>query len=131
MLKLTFSFVVGFVILCAISLLSQFLFYHFSIPIPPALIGILLLLILLVLLKKVPRAISNAARPMLSHMALFLIPAMVSVLLYMEVFAEQALALLLAIVVSTALSLALTLWAGHKLLSRVERKLEDRANHGR
>jgi holin-like protein len=115
----------GLIALTVIYLLAVFLFHAFSLPVPPALIGILILLVLLIILKKVPLSINIVTRPLLAHMGLFLLPPMISVLLFVDVFRQHALVLLLAIVASTALSLALVFYFSQRILKRLELKLQE------
>ena len=110
----------GFASLAFIYLVSLILFYYFAIPLPPALIGIFLLLVFLIVRRRVPVSINQSARPMLAHMGLFLLPALISVLLYADLFAQHYLALIVAVGFSTAVSLGITLWFSQKILSRVK-----------
>ncbi|MDT0628960.1 CidA/LrgA family protein [Alteromonas sp. W364] len=115
----------GFLVLTFIYLFAVFLFHALSLPVPPALIGILILFLLLLVLKKVPLSVTTAARPLLAHMGLFLLPPMISVLLFLDVFNQHAVVLLLAIVGSTVLSLVCAFFLSQKILKRVELKLKQ------
>lgn len=117
--------VVGFLILSFIYLFAVFLFHSLSLPVPPALIGILLLLAGLLILKRVPLSINIAARPLLAHMGLFLLPPLVTVLLFLDVFSQHVLVLLLAIVGSTVVSLACAFYLSRRILKRLELKLKQ------
>lgn len=111
--------IIGFTVLCYIYLISLFSFHYFSIPLPPALIGIFILLIFLLTLGRVPAAITQSARPLLANMGLFLLPALISVLLYGDLFAKYYAALIVAILLSTLVSLGITLWLSQRILSGV------------
>jgi holin-like protein len=110
----------GFASLALIYLVSLFLFYYLAIPLPPALIGIFLLLLVLIMRRSVPVSINISARPMLAYMGLFLLPALISVLLYVDLFTKHYLALIVAVGFSTVVSLGITLWFSQKILSRVK-----------
>jgi holin-like protein len=114
----------GFVSLSCIYLFSLFLFHYFAIPLPPALIGIFMLLILLIMLKRVPACIGQTAGQMLSYMGLFLLPALISVLLYGDVFAQHYVSLIAAVGLSTVASLGITLWLSQRVLSRVKANIQ-------
>lgn len=111
---------IGFALLSCIYLVSVVLVHYFSIPLPPALIGIFILLVLLLGHRSVPTFVTISARPMLAHMGLFLLPALISVLLYADLFAQYYMALSVAIVFSTILSLGITLWLSQRILSNVK-----------
>jgi holin-like protein len=110
----------GFALLCCIYFISLFLFHYFTIPLPPALIGIFILLLLFLLLGGVPAAITQSARPLLAHMGLFLLPALISVLLYGDLFEQYYVALIIAVLLSTLVSLGITLWLSQHILSGVK-----------
>jgi holin-like protein len=112
--------IVGFTVLCCIYFISLFCFHYFSIPLPPALIGIFILLIFLLSQRKVPTVITQSARPLLAHMALFLLPALISVLLYRDLFMQYYIALISAVLLSTIVSLVITLWLSQRILSGVK-----------
>ncbi len=124
MIKNSVRGIVGFAAIFCIYLISLFAFHYFTIPLPPALIGIFILLILLLTLRKVPVAIMQSARPLLAHMGLFLLPALISVLLYGDLFAKYYVALVIAILLSTLVSLGITLWVSQRLLSGVKRAVK-------
>jgi holin-like protein len=120
MIKSSVRGICGFAVLCCIYLISLFLFHSFAIPLPPALIGIFILLILFLLLRRVPVAITQSARPLLAHMGLFLLPALISVLLYGDLFKQYYVALMIAVLLSTLVSLGITLWLSQRILSGVK-----------
>ncbi|MFT5899874.1 MAG: holin-like protein [Glaciecola sp.] len=110
----------GFAVLISIFFLALFLFHYLALPLPPALIGIVILFFALLLCRRVPSFITIAARPLLVHMGLFLLPAMISLMLFLDVFSTYFIALMSAILFSTLLSLALTLWLSQRILYRVK-----------
>jgi len=120
MIKGSVRGIFGFVALCCIYFISLFCFYYFAIPLPPALIGIFILLLLLLLLRRVPVGITQSARPLLAHMGLFLLPALISVLLYGDLFAQYYAALIIAVLLSTLASLGITLWLSQRILAGVK-----------
>ena len=113
--------ILGFAVIFCIYLISLFSFHYFTIPLPPALIGIFILLILLLMLCRVPVAITRSARPLLAHMGLFLLPALISVLLYGDLFTKYYAALFIAVLLSTLVSLGITLWLSQRILLGVKR----------
>ncbi len=113
--------ILGFAVIFCIYLISLFSFHYFTIPLPPALIGIFILLMLLLMLRRVPVAITQSARPLLAHMGLFLLPALISVLLYGDLFTKYYAALFIAVLLSTLVSLGITLWLSQRILLGVKR----------
>jgi holin-like protein len=76
--------------------------------IPGPVIGMILLLAFLVWKKKIAPTISIAADGLLAHLAIFFIPAAVGVMLYARELSSAGVAWLLAIILSTAVSMAIT-----------------------
>ncbi len=76
--------------------------------IPGPVIGMILLLVFLIVKKKIAPSISTAADGLLAHLAIFFIPAAVGVMLYVSELASAGAAWLLAILLSTAASMAIT-----------------------
>ena len=76
--------------------------------IPGPVIGMILLLAFLVWKKKIAPSISVAADGLLAHLAIFFIPAAVGVMLYARELSSAGVAWLLAIILSTAVSMAIT-----------------------
>ncbi|MFT6269575.1 MAG: holin-like protein [Alphaproteobacteria bacterium] len=95
---------------------AEYLLLQFEINIPPALLGIAVLFCALLLFKHVPKAISTAADPLLAHMSLFFIPAIVAIVNFFDLITAFSLALFLSIVVSTLFSLAITAWISQRLM---------------
>jgi holin-like protein len=109
----------GFAVIFCVYLVSLFSFHYFTIALPPALVGIFILLISLLTLGRVPAVITQSARPLLAHMGLFLLPALISVLLYGDLFVKYYAALIVAILLSTLVSLGITLWLSQRILAGV------------
>jgi holin-like protein len=101
-----------------IFIVCQYFTVLFQLRLPPALLGIGVLLLFLLLLRHVPGFVEFGARPMLSHMVLFLIPAIVGIVAHLALIIEFPLVLIIAIVGTTVLSLLITAWLGQKLMSK-------------
>jgi holin-like protein len=107
-------------LLTATFLFSSHALTYFDLSFPPALLGIGIALLVLIVLQKVPKPIQVVAQPLLSHMVLFFIPAIVGIVAYVSLIIEFPLALLMAIVASTVVSLLITAWLSQKLLGKAE-----------
>ena len=110
------QFLLGLVLLIGIFILSEHLILYFHLDFPPALLGIGIALLALILLKRVPAPIQVVTQPLLTHMVLFFIPAIVGIVAYFSLIIEFPVALFMAIVVSTFVSLLLTAWLSQYLL---------------
>jgi holin-like protein len=69
--------------------------------VPGPVVGMVLLFTFLVVRKNPPLSLTQAADGLLSHLAIFYIPAAVGVMLYAKPLAEQGVAWIAAILVST------------------------------
>lgn len=87
-----------------------------SLPLPAPLIGLLLLLVLLFISPRIEHAVALSSAPLLKHMTLFFVPAVLGVSLYWSDIQEHLFSLTLAIVGITALCLGITAWAASKIL---------------
>jgi holin-like protein len=106
----------GLSVLVGIFLFSQFVIRQFNLSFPPALMGIGILFLGLILVRRVPKPLALGARPILQHMVVFFIPAIVGIVSYVDLIIAFPLALVLSIVVSTVVSLFITSWLSAKLL---------------
>ncbi|QJR81708.1 CidA/LrgA family protein [Alteromonas pelagimontana] len=96
--------------------LGEFLVAWFGIAIPGALMGLLLLLLFLTLRKRTPLPLTTASRPLLKHMVLLFVPAVLGVGLYRDEIAQNLFAVVGAIVITTTVSLGLTAWVAQRVL---------------
>ena len=99
---------------------SDYLLTIFDVAIPAGLFGILVLFLWFVVLRCVASPIKMAAQPLLSHMSLFFLPAIVGIVNYTDLLATHALALILAIVVATLLSLLITALISQWLFNKMD-----------
>lgn len=83
-------------------------------PVPGPVIGLVALLAFLVWRQRRGKAewapLAQAADGLLAHLSIFFVPAAVGVMLYWEPLAREGLAWVVAIVASTAASIAVTAW---------------------
>jgi holin-like protein len=100
--------------------LGVFVAHYTSVPIPGSLVGLLALLGVLFAFPLLERHVASFAMAPLKHMSLLFVPAVLGVTLYWNDIVNNALALFVAIVVTTALSLGVTAWSAQWLLSKKE-----------
>ncbi|WP_414830001.1 CidA/LrgA family protein [Alteromonas sp. H39] len=90
----------------------------FDFPLPSALTGLLLLLVFLVIRGEPSQSITVAVSPLLKHMSLLFVPAVLGVGLYWDDVVQHSAALIGAIFVSTIVALGLAGVAAEKILSK-------------
>ena len=98
----------GLLVLVACFAAGQALVSVFAIPLPSALVGLGLMFSVFLVLGKVPTSVRLASRILLTHMSIFFIPATLGAVFYADQLAEHGLALLIALVATTLLSLGIT-----------------------
>jgi holin-like protein len=96
----------------------------FALPLPGPVFGMGLLFCALLLRggqgkQKIPAPLANVADSLLGHLSLLFVPAAVGLMNYFDLLAANAVTLTLAVVVSTALTMAATA-ATFRLLSRLD-----------
>jgi holin-like protein len=110
----------GFAILLALQFVGEMISRGSGIPIPGSVIGMVLLLTALGsgLLKA--QWVEEAVELLLSHLALFFIPAGVGVMVHMDLIRREWLPISVAMVVSTFAVMAVTGWVEARLNNRKE-----------
>lgn len=109
----------GLAILLVFQSLGEVCVRATGLTVPGPVVGMVLLFVFLVLRKSPPGSLTQAADGLLSHLAIFYIPAAVGVMLYAQPLAEQGIAWIAAILVSTLgamllPALLLKRWLGNK-----------------
>ena len=99
--------VIGFLMLVGLQLLGDFISELFNLPIPGAIIGMVLLLVILVFrkAKDVPSDIAVTADGLIKYIGLLFVPAGAGVSLYLGLIADQWVMILTASFLSTAFTL--------------------------
>jgi holin-like protein len=92
----------------------------FSLPVPPALIGMGLLFFILVTGRFKPTYLERSSSFFIRHLILLLLPAIVGVVQYKSVLEQEGWKLVLIIVCSTVVVLVSTAW-----MTRLFKKKED------
>ncbi len=106
----------GWLIIVACYLVGEFLVLVTDAPVPGALIGLIILLAGLLLQQRPVVAVSRGAQPMLSHMSVLFVPAVIGVGLFWDTVTANALGIVLALLVTTVISLGFTAWIAQLLL---------------
>ncbi len=98
----------GFAILILLQVVGEVLSRAFSIPVPGNVLGMALLLSALWVGLIRLEWVEEAAELLLSHLALFFVPAGVGVMVYFDLIASQWVPIVVATVVSTFVVMAVT-----------------------
>jgi holin-like protein len=105
-IKNTYLTLLGFSLLFLYLLLGQWL--SSIIPLPVAIIGLIICASVCFILKKVPVSLELASNLLLKNMALFFIPYVVTITLYWPQFKEYWLVCFIALLLSTLVTLVIT-----------------------
>lgn len=97
-------------LLLTCQLIGEVLVLWTGLPVPGPVVGMLLPFIGLVLRGGVPEGLGNTSEGLLAHLSLLFVPAGVGVMLHLAMLRDHWLAISLALVLSTVLTLALTGW---------------------
>ena len=98
-------FVSGLAILLAFQVLGEFLATLMKLPAPGPVVGMVLLFFTLFLMGEVPKRLEQVSVSLIGHLSLFFVPAGVGTILYLDLLKREWWAILIAIVVTTLLSL--------------------------
>ncbi|MBS9405051.1 CidA/LrgA family protein [Halomonas sp. TRM85114] len=100
----------GFLWLVGFLLLGQALVWSLRLPVSPGVVGMLAMTLWLILRGRVSEDIQAASQPLIAVLAMLIMPGVVGVFFIAEAFAGQWLAVGVALVLGTLLSVATTLW---------------------
>ncbi len=97
--------VAGFLVLLCCQLLGELIVYGLNIPVPGAVVGMVLLLIGLMLRGEVASGLRTSSEGLLSILPMMLVPAGVGLMVHFELIAAGWVAILSALVMSTFVTL--------------------------
>lgn len=116
---------VGALLVFAAYYLGLFVVNALALPIPGPLMGLLLLLGVFFIFPKLEVHTARFVSLPLKHMSLFFVPAVLGVSIYWSDIQANALAIAIAIIATTSLSLGLTAWFSQKLFRSKKNKSSD------
>ena len=105
----------GMAILLLLQFVGEVSVKWLDVPIPGNVAGMVILLILLLSGLIKVEWVESAADLLLSHLALFFVPAGVGVMVYFDLIASQWLPIIVSMVLSTFVVMAVTGWVEQKL----------------
>jgi putative effector of murein hydrolase LrgA (UPF0299 family) len=116
------TIVSSFAVLLTFQCVGELIAYVTRIPIPGPVIGMVLFLGVLSASPAFAQRVEYVSRGLLSHLSLLFVPAGVGVMALAGEMKGQLIAISLAIVISTILSIAVTAMVAGRLMARLERK---------
>lgn len=108
----------GLTLLLICQLIGEVLARVLHLPVPGPVLGLLLLLVILLRLDDAPASVRRAAESLLQHLALFYVPAGVGLIVHAARIAEDGRNIAIVLILSSAVTLAVTAWCFNYLLRR-------------
>ena len=106
----------GWLVIVSCYLVGEFIVLVLDVPLPGALVGLLLLLGALLLRQRPAVTVSRGAQPLLTHMSVLFVPAVIGVGLFWDEVRANALGIVLALVATTIVALGFTAWLAQRVL---------------
>lgn len=119
--------IAAFAVLLLFQLAGEILVQLSGVPVPGPVLGMVLLFVALLLRGSVPRVLRVTGQTLLEHLSLLFIPAGVGILLHIQRVADEWFAILVALLLSTLLSLAVTALIMAAVIRFIKR---GKAGHG-
>lgn len=117
---------IGLLLLLLCQLLGEWLVLALGLPVPGPVMGMVLMLAGLIIKRDVPELIRQPAEGLLRHLALLFVPAGVGLMVHAELIAAEWLIILVALVVSTVVTIGVTAL----VLKRLSRRIDLGATEG-
>ncbi|MBF5007108.1 CidA/LrgA family protein [Diaphorobacter caeni] len=108
----------GFAILATMLFAGATLGRWLALPVPPAIVGMMLLLLALGCSGRLAHVVESASLPLLKHMMLFFIPTVAGVMEQFQILRSGWLPFMVASIAGAALTLAVTAFTLQMLLKR-------------
>lgn len=98
----------GFLIVFGCLFVGEIVIHITKLPLPPSIIGLLLLFLLLSLKKVELSKVQSVAKTMLDYLAFMVVPICISIMQYLDIIKTDAIPLLIGTIVSTLIVLFTT-----------------------
>ncbi|THB66065.1 MAG: CidA/LrgA family protein [Gammaproteobacteria bacterium] len=108
--------ILGFITLILCQLAGDIVAGYFGIPVPGAVFGIVFVFIFLLIRGAVPKSLKKTSSSLLDYLALFYVPAGVGLMRYLDLLKKEWLIVLLALLLSSAITVAVTSVIMQKLI---------------
>ncbi|GHE19653.1 CidA/LrgA family protein [Halomonas urumqiensis] len=110
--------ILGMSVLLACQFIGELVARGLTLPIPGPVIGMVVLLVGLLVFGKVPKSLRLAGEGLLRYLTLLFVPAGVGLMVHFSLIGNDLWPIAVTLVVSTAVTLVVTLWA----LDRMNRR---------
>lgn len=104
------DFLSGITILLVYQLMGEITSRLLQLPVPGPVIGMILLFLTLLVRGQLMETLDSAVNALLNHLSLLFVPAGVGVVVHFGLIGHEWLAIALALVLSTVVTLAVTAW---------------------
>jgi holin-like protein len=111
----------GITALLVFQLIGELLVRYFGVPVPGPVVGMVLLFVVLLIWRGPIQSLDTASSSLLSHLSLLFVPAGVGIILHFDRIANEWLAIGVALLASTILTMcatALIMYLGSRYLVR-------------
>lgn len=102
--------ITGFMVLLLYELVGEVLVLLLNLPTPGPVVGMMLLWITLIGLGRIPEDLDQTATTLLSHLSLLFVPAGVGVMVHFQRIRSEWIAIVVALLLSTVVTLMVTAW---------------------
>ena len=110
----------GLIVLFGYLLLGEFVAALFAWPVPGSVLGMLLLFVTLVVRGRVSPELNASSKGLLPYLPLFIVPASVGIVNYVDLLEQQGLIILLAMLVSLAIGIPVCGWVAQWAINRIK-----------
>jgi holin-like protein len=104
------SFINGIAVLLCYQLLGSVIVLLLGLKIPGAVLGMFLLFVTLLIMRKLPQSLDQTASYLLKHLSLLFIPAGVGVVVHLQRIGSEWFAIVTTLFISTLVGMAVTAW---------------------
>jgi holin-like protein len=119
-------FINGIAILLCFQLLGSVIVLWLGLKIPGAVLGMFLLFMALLLMRKMPQSLDQTASSLLKHLSLLFIPAGVGVVVHLQRIGSEWFAIVTTLFVSTLVGMAVTAWVMQWTMRLMQRREADK-----
>ena len=116
---------IGFLVLLLFQFVGELVVTIAGMPVPGPVVGMVLLLVALVLNGSVPDYLRIPSEALLKHLALLFVPAGVGLMTHFGLLKQDWLAILIALIVSTALTIVVTALILNPSAKKLHKLTED------
>ncbi len=110
--------IAGVLILLLCQLIGESIVIFLDIPVPGAVLGILIIFLFLLIKGSVPDGLRKASYGLLKYLSLFYVPAGVGLLLYLDLLSKDWLPIIITLFISSIVTIAVTAFVLDKMIRK-------------